>query len=53
MAALVADRAIDRLDAPIKRVGTMDTPIPFAPECEQFVLPNEQRIVQAIREVMA
>ena len=28
LAALVAEQALDSLDAPIKRVGTMDTPVP-------------------------
>ncbi len=52
LAALVAEQALDLLDAPIKRVGTMDTPVPFAPACEAYVLPNEERILEAIRTVM-
>ena len=51
IAALVADRAFDYLDAPIKRVCTMNTPIPFAPNCEKYVLPNDERILKAIHEV--
>lgn len=52
VAALVAEKGIDFLDAPIIRVGAMDTPIPFAPACEEYILPNEKRIREAIRAVM-
>ena len=50
IAAIVAEEAFDYLDAPVKRVGVMDTPIPFAPVSENYVLPNEKRIITAIRE---
>jgi len=52
LAALVAEQCLDDLDAPIKRVGAMDVPIPFAPECEAHVLPNEGRILEAIRAIV-
>jgi len=52
LAALVADEGFDLLDAPVKRVGTMDTPIPFAPACEEYVLPNEERILEAIHSIL-
>jgi pyruvate dehydrogenase E1 component beta subunit len=52
IAAIVAEEALDYLDAPIKRVAEPDTPIPFSPPLEQFVLPDEKRITAAIREVV-
>lgn len=52
IAALVAERALDYLDAPVKRVTTPDTPIPFSPPLEQFIIPNEQSIIKAIKEVV-
>lgn len=52
VAALVADEALDYLDAPIKRVSALDTPIPFAPDCEAFVIPDERRILEALRAVL-
>jgi len=52
LAALVAECRLDYLDAPIKRVGSMDVPIPFAPACESYVLPNDDRILAAIREIV-
>ena len=43
VAAVVAEEALDYLDAPVKRVSAYDTPIPFAPLLEDFVIPNEDR----------
>jgi pyruvate/2-oxoglutarate/acetoin dehydrogenase E1 component len=39
------------LDAPIKRVGALDVPVPFAPTLEDFVLPNTLKVVVALREL--
>ena len=52
IAALVAEDALDYLDAPIKRVASPDTPIPFSPPLEQFIIPNEQSIIKAVKEVV-
>ena len=52
IAALVAEEAIDYLDAPIKRVAEPDTPIPFSPTLEQYVIPNEKAIIKAIKEII-
>jgi pyruvate dehydrogenase E1 component beta subunit len=52
IAAMVAEEAIDYLDAPIKRLGEPDTPIPFSPPLEQYVIPNEQSIIRAVKEVV-
>jgi pyruvate dehydrogenase E1 component beta subunit len=52
IAAVVAEEALDYLDAPIKRVTGADTPIPFSPTLEQFVIPNEKSIVKAVKEVV-
>ncbi|GAB4344261.1 MAG: alpha-ketoacid dehydrogenase subunit alpha/beta [Candidatus Abyssubacteria bacterium] len=52
VAAIVAKEAFDYLDAPIERVAALDTPIPFAPILEQTVIPNEDRIEKAIRNLM-
>jgi Pyruvate/2-oxoglutarate dehydrogenase complex, dehydrogenase (E1) component, eukaryotic type, beta subunit len=47
----IAENAIYLLDAPIKRVATYDTPIPFSPPLEKFVIPSTDRIVEAVREL--
>jgi acetoin:2,6-dichlorophenolindophenol oxidoreductase subunit beta len=52
VAALVAENALDYLDAPIVRVGAKDVPIPFSPVLEEFVLPKEEDIINAVNKVM-
>jgi pyruvate dehydrogenase E1 component beta subunit len=52
IAAVVAEGAIDYLDAPVKRVAEPDTPIPFSPPLEQYVIPNEKTIIKAVKEVI-
>ena len=50
--AAVADRAIDALDAPVKRLCGPDSPIPFAPHLEAELIPSAGRIVQMIRQIV-
>ncbi|MDI6690757.1 MAG: alpha-ketoacid dehydrogenase subunit beta [Candidatus Bathyarchaeota archaeon] len=52
IAAIIAEEAIDYLDAPIKRVAEPDTPIPFSPPLEQYVIPDEKAIIKAVKEVV-
>jgi pyruvate dehydrogenase E1 component beta subunit len=52
VAAIVAEKALDYLDGPILRVTAHDVPNPFAPVLEEFVLPNEAKIVAAVKQVM-
>lgn len=51
ISALIAENAIEYLEAPIKRVGGFDTPLPYA--LEYIYLPHPVRVYQAIQEVMA
>ncbi|MDW7678822.1 MAG: alpha-ketoacid dehydrogenase subunit beta [Bacillota bacterium] len=52
IAAMIADECFDDLDAPVKRIGALNVPIPFSPTLEQFVIPNAERIVKVIKEMM-
>ncbi|MCC6508879.1 MAG: dehydrogenase [Pirellulaceae bacterium] len=52
IAAQVADAGFDDLDAPIKRLHGAQAPTPYAPTLEQAVVPNVQRIAQAIRDLV-
>jgi pyruvate/2-oxoglutarate/acetoin dehydrogenase E1 component len=52
IAAIAAEEAIDYLDAPIKRVAEPDTPIPFSPTLEQYVIPDEKTIIKAVKETL-
>ncbi|HIG46268.1 MAG TPA: alpha-ketoacid dehydrogenase subunit beta [candidate division Zixibacteria bacterium] len=53
MAAIIADEAFEYLDAPIKRVAAIDTPVPFSPPLENFFLPNTEKIVETLRDLAA
>ena len=53
VAALVAQRAFEYLDAPVTRVAGLDTPIPFTPVLEREYLPTEEDILRAAREFAA
>jgi pyruvate dehydrogenase E1 component beta subunit len=50
--ARVAESCHGSLKAAPQRVSTMDTPIPFAPEAEKFVLPSEDKIAAAVRRML-
>ena len=52
IAALVADRGFDTLDAPIKLVTAPHTPVPFSPPLEQFYVPSPERIADVVREIL-
>jgi pyruvate dehydrogenase E1 component beta subunit len=52
VSAMVAEHGLYYLDAPIVRVTAEDVPIPFSPVLEEFVLPNEQKIVNAVHRVL-
>jgi len=52
IAALVAEEAFDYLDAPIKRVAAPFTPVPFSPALEKEFIPNEAKIIAAVKEVV-
>ena len=49
---MVQKRAFDYLDAPIVRINTQDTPLGYAPTFVQAFLPNPERIIKAVKEVM-
>lgn len=49
IAALIAEHAFSSLDAPIKRLGAIDAPVPFAPTLEEEHLPNADKILKALR----
>jgi 2-oxoisovalerate dehydrogenase E1 component len=53
IAALVADRGFDDLDAPIRRLNGLHTPIPYSPPLEKAVVPDVDAVVRAIRDLRA
>lgn len=53
IAARVADSAFEYLDAPVRRVGALDSFVPFAANLEAAVLPSVEGIEAAIRDLAA
>jgi pyruvate dehydrogenase E1 component beta subunit len=53
IAAEVAEHGSSALKAPIKMVTALDTSIPFSEPLENFVLPSEEKIVAAVKAVVA
>jgi 2-oxoisovalerate dehydrogenase E1 component len=49
LAAVIQEEAFESLDAPIRIVGALDTPVPYSPPLEAFFLPGEPEIERAAR----
>ena len=53
IAAEIAEHCGNALKAPVKMVTALDTSIPFSEPLENYVLPNEAKIVAAVKSVLA
>ena len=51
ISAIIAEEMFDLLDAPVARIGSLDTPVPFAPNLEQYYMPNDTDIVVAAKKM--
>ncbi|MFB3814179.1 MAG: alpha-ketoacid dehydrogenase subunit beta [Terriglobales bacterium] len=51
IAAVIADKAFYDLDAPVKRMGAMDVPVPFSPPLEDATVPTEPAVAATAREL--
>jgi acetoin:2,6-dichlorophenolindophenol oxidoreductase subunit beta len=49
IAAMIGEKGFDFLDGPVKRVTSLDVPIPFSPPLEKAAIADEARIEAAIR----
>ena len=52
ISAIIAEECFDALKAPVKRITRADVPVPFSMPMENYVLPDEGKLVNAIREVI-
>jgi pyruvate dehydrogenase E1 component beta subunit len=46
LASIIADGAFYHLDAPVKRLGAMDVPVPFSPPLEDATVPNPDQVTE-------
>ena len=53
IAALIAEEAFEWLDAPVVRIGSIDTPVPYSPPLEDYYLPQVKDVVHAVRKLAA
>ena len=51
ISATIAEEMFDLLDAPVARIGSLDTPVPFAPNLEQYYMPSDVDIVVAAKKM--
>jgi 2-oxoisovalerate dehydrogenase E1 component beta subunit len=49
VAAIIQEEAFESLDAPVRILGALDTPVPYSPPLEQFFLPSEAEVERAAR----
>jgi 2-oxoisovalerate dehydrogenase E1 component beta subunit len=53
LAAIVQEEAFEHLDAPVRIVGALDTPVPYSPPLEEAFLPSEDEVERAARLLAA
>ena len=49
IASVIAEGAFYHLDAPVKRIGAMDVPVPFSPVLEDLTVPSEKSVFEAAK----
>ncbi|HNS40080.1 MAG: alpha-ketoacid dehydrogenase subunit beta [Anaerolineae bacterium] len=52
VAARLQEEGFDFMDAPVKRVAQLETPLPYSRELEQAALINKDRVVAAVKEIV-
>ena len=53
IAATIAEEAFEWLDAPLVRVASIDTPVPYSPPLEEYYLPQVKDVLEAARKLAA
>jgi len=51
LAARIADELFEHLDAPVKRVAALDTPVAYCPDLEEVILPQSADVLKAIQHI--
>lgn len=53
ISATITREVFEYLDAPVIRVASIDTPVPFSPPLEEYFMPNAQKVTVALRDLAA
>ncbi len=53
IAAIISQEAFEWLDAPVVRVASLDTPVPYSPPLEDYYLPQVKDVLDAARKLAA
>ncbi len=53
LSARITEEVFEWLDGPIRRIASIDTPVPFAPSLEEYFMPNPDKIALGIRDLWA
>ncbi len=53
LAAIIQEEAFESLDAPVRVLGALDTPVPYSPPMEEFFLVSERDVERAARLLLA
>jgi 2-oxoisovalerate dehydrogenase E1 component len=53
LAARISDELFELLDAPVRRVAALDTPVAYYPDLEEVILPQSADVLRAIKDVAA
>jgi 2-oxoisovalerate dehydrogenase E1 component len=53
LAAIIQEEAFESLDAPVRVLGALDTPVPYSPPLEEYFLPSEANVERAARLLVA
>jgi 2-oxoisovalerate dehydrogenase E1 component len=51
LAARIADQMFEHLDAPVRRVAALDTPVAYCPNLEEVILPQASHVLKAVKDV--
>jgi 2-oxoisovalerate dehydrogenase E1 component len=52
IAALISEKCFEYLDAPVQRIAAHDSPIPYSPELENYVLPSRGKIYESLKKLL-
>ncbi len=53
LAAIIQEEAFESLDAPVRIIAALDTPVPYSPPLEEYFLPSQSEIEKAARLLVA